>query len=101
MQRISISLDEGDYEALVARARDDVRSISSTASLLIHRALGPPVQVPEPKPSKSPPPKEQPVIVERKIGNQVVVDHPWLAIRGANSCQRRGCPDPRNRKAHL
>lgn len=79
---------------------------------LIEQALSPGLLIPEPKPSKpvpptrpsptTPLPKEKPVqpeIVERRIGDMVLLDHPWIGNRP--SCMRVGCPDPRNRKAHL
>jgi hypothetical protein len=47
MQRISISLDEADYETLKARADRESRSISSTAALLVRAGLGPEPDTPE------------------------------------------------------
>lgn len=41
-----------------------------------------------------------PRIVERKIGDQVVVDHSWVGTTGAR-CLRVGCEDPKNKAAHL
>jgi hypothetical protein len=56
--------------------------------------------VPEPTPSREPG-ATRPRAQTSPSVQTTQLDHPWLALGGSKTCQRRGCPDPKNQEAHL